>query len=210
MSISNQESKEKGERLTSVPDDIPEESIEEEETQVHAEHDGESECWLIPAESTSEQSIATVLYFHTDHDSNGILERKGEEEVRFSEFTSEDEDPETDRGETLFDRESRVGSREGLRCQVFARLSSHSVSKKSTRGNDREENEEGDGEGKLNDTDDESCIRGLIESDDVDGGSESDCETNEESDHSTKEMRSVVPSSRYVRVFGSGSEDLNE
>lgn len=150
------------------------------------------------------------MNLHADHDSNRVFEREGEEEVGFGEFTSKDENPETDRGETLFNREVRIGSGEGLRCEVLARFTRNSISEETTRWNDGEEYDAGDCETELDDSYDESGGRGLVESDDVNCRSKSDGETDEKGDHSTKEMRCVVPGCRYVRVFGSGSEDLDE
>ena len=104
----------------------------------------------------------------------------------------------------------RVGSGEGLRCEVLARFARYSISEETTRWHDREEYDAGDCESELNDSYDESGGRGLVESDDVNCRSESDGETDEKGDHSTKEMRCVVPCCRDVRVFGGGSENLNE
>lgn len=165
---------------------------------------------MVPAEGATEQRVCAVLNLHADHDSDRVLEREREEEVGLGEFASEDEDPETDRREALLDRECRVRSRERLRGEILARFARDTITEEATRRNDREEHDEEDGETELNDSDDESRGRRLVEPNDVDRGSERDGETDEEGDHAAEEVRSVVPRRRDVRVFSSGGEDLDE
>lgn len=78
-------------------EDSPKESVEEEQREVHNEHDGEGEGGLVGAERVPEVLVRASLNLHSRHDSDGILEREREEEVRLDELASEDEAPEEDR-----------------------------------------------------------------------------------------------------------------
>lgn len=84
-------------RKDRVPNDIPQECVEEEEREVHDVHDGQGEGGLVGAEGVSKVSVGTVLDLHADHDSNRVSEREGQEEVGFGEFTSENQDPQQPR-----------------------------------------------------------------------------------------------------------------
>ena len=57
-----------------VPNDVPQESVEEEEDQVHDKHDGQRKRCLIPAKRTAEHLVAAVLNLHSDHHLDGITE----------------------------------------------------------------------------------------------------------------------------------------
>jgi hypothetical protein len=75
-----------GERVTDaeyhVPDDVPQEWVKEEERQVHDVHEGQGECCMIDAECIPKDFVCAVLYSHTDHNQNGVLETKHKEKVQ--------------------------------------------------------------------------------------------------------------------------------
>lgn len=129
------------ERLTGVPNDIPEEGVEEEEAEIHAEHDGEGERRLVTAKGVAKNLVRAVLHLHADHDAHGVLEREGEEEVRLGELAAKDEDPEHDAGEASLLVELGVRGGEGLAGEVLARLACYSITEESAGGDDGEDDD---------------------------------------------------------------------
>ena len=77
-----------------IPDDPPQEGIQEEEHEIHDVHDRERERSLVPAKCVAEVLVVAAVDLHTDHDLDRVLERQREEEVRLRELAAEDEEPE--------------------------------------------------------------------------------------------------------------------
>jgi hypothetical protein len=61
-------------KLTSIPNDKPQVRVEEEERQIHAEHEGERECGLVATERVAKEFVVARLHFHADHHSDRVLE----------------------------------------------------------------------------------------------------------------------------------------
>lgn len=64
-----------------IPNDIPKESVQEKQDQIHDIHDRQCKRRLVRAERIREEPIRASLNFHPNHDLNGLAERRGEEEV---------------------------------------------------------------------------------------------------------------------------------
>ena len=148
-----------------VPDNVPQEGIEEKEDEIHDEHSGKGESRLVLAEAVAHDGVSAVLDSHSNHDADGILERKGQEEVRLGELASEDEDPECETCDSFGARKTRVGGCESLVCQIFPCLAADAITKHSSRGYDRIEDDCGDSDTKLDVAENASY------------GGESDCRT---------------------------------
>jgi hypothetical protein len=187
--------------------DLPEESVKEEEAEVHDEHDGEGEGGMVLAEGGSEVPVRAVLDSHPDHGSDGVLEREREEEVRLGELASEDKDPEHDRGDPRGRLELGVRGREGLVGEVLSALASDSVTKHSAGREHSKEDGGANGDEELDDTDDEGDLGRRVEAGDVDSRTGGKGEDDEEEDESTSKVGSVVPGGGDVRELGKSGRD---
>lgn len=169
-----------------VPDDVPEESVQEEEDEIHDEHDRERKRGLVAAETGTKRLVVAVLHLHTDHDPNGITERQGQEEVTLGELETENEDPEHDGCDPRAPLQFGVRGGKGLVGQVLSVLAGDSISEHSARGDDGEHDDRGDGETELDDTDDERDLRALVKEGNVDRGSTGDGQDDQQEDQSPR------------------------
>ena len=64
-----------------IPDDVPQERIQEEQTEIHEIHQRQRERSLVFAECRPKDLIRAVLDTHPHHDEDRVLEREREEEV---------------------------------------------------------------------------------------------------------------------------------
>lgn len=94
--------------------------------------------------------------------------------------------------------------------KVLPRLPCYSISKEPSGRDDGEKEDDGDRDSELNDTDDVSRQRVLIEEGDVDCRTGGEGESDQKDDESTHEMRCVVPGCRDVAEFGEGGSEHDE
>ena len=83
-----------------VPNDPPQESIEEEEDEIHEIHNCEGKCGLISTECITKELVVASSDLHVDHDPNRVTEALCEEKVRLCELATEYKNPEKYRGNT--------------------------------------------------------------------------------------------------------------
>lgn len=135
------DSKASGDREDSVPNDIPQKGIQEEQSQVHDKHDSEGKSRLIRTQTIAEVLIVTVLNLHTVHDLHWVTERQSQEEVGLGELAAENEEPKEERCHTRVEAESGIRRGESLVRKILPALAGHTVTKHSARG----QSGEGDG-----------------------------------------------------------------
>ena len=166
-----------------VPDDPPEERVEEVKHEVHQVHDRQRERGLVPTQRVPEVLVVAAVDRHADHDLDRVLERQREEEVRLGELAPEDEEPEQDGRHARGRLQRGVARRERLAGKVLARLARHTVTEHPARGQDREEKRGDDRDEELDDTEDERerASRRVVLSDrDVECGTSSKSKRNGE------------------------------
>ena len=103
-----------------VPDDEPEEGVEEVEDEIHDVHNRQGEDGLVGAQGIAKEAILTVLNLHPDHNSNRVGERNGEVEVGLHKFACEDQQPQGDRTDPVPLIECGITGRECLTGQVLS------------------------------------------------------------------------------------------
>lgn len=157
-----------GDREDSVPNDIPQEGIQEEQSQVHDKHDSESKGRLIHTQTTAKVLVATVLNFHTVHDLHRVTERQSQEEVRFGEFAAENEEPKEERCDTRVEAKRGIRRSESLVRKVLSALASHSVTKHSARRQGGEGDGSDDGTEKLDNTENQRNTTCLVKERNID------------------------------------------
>jgi len=81
-----------------VPNDPPQEGIQEEEHKIHDIHDGQGESDLVRAKSVTEVPVITGANLHADHGIDGFSEGECQEPIRFGELATEDKEPEKNGG----------------------------------------------------------------------------------------------------------------
>ena len=132
-----------GERVTDavyrIPDDVPQECVKEEERQVHDAHEGQGECRMIDAECIPKDFVCAVLYSHTDHNQNGVLETKRKEKVRLHKFAQEDEYPKHEARCSGAFVKRRIACPECLTGQILPAFPTDAVAKHPTGRNETEQ-----------------------------------------------------------------------
>jgi hypothetical protein len=84
------QSKRSTDREDGVPDNVPQKGVQEEQTEVHNEHECQRKCCLVPAQCIAKDLVVTVLDLHAGHHLDRITERQRQEEVRFDILQPED------------------------------------------------------------------------------------------------------------------------
>lgn len=157
-----------GDREDSVPNDIPQKGIQEEQSQVHDKHDSEGERRLIRTQTTAEVLIVTVLNLHTVHDLHWVTEGQSQEEVGLGELAAENEEPKEERCHARVETESGIRRGESLVREVLPALASHSVTKHPTRWQGGEGDGSNDGTEELDDTQNQRDVTCLVEERNID------------------------------------------
>ena len=102
-----------------VPNDPPQEGIQEEEDEIHQIHDGQGESNLVSAENVTEVLVVTGVNLHAYHDIDGFSEGEGQEPIGFGELTTKDKEPEKNGGQPLFRCHGAVAGRESLAGEIL-------------------------------------------------------------------------------------------
>lgn len=160
---------------------------------------------MVDAECVPKNFVGAVLYAHTDHDEDGVLETECKEKVRLHEFAQEYEYPKHEAccaGPFL---KRRVACGEGLTGQILPALPTDAVTKHSTGRNkakqrgDRRRNE------KLHNADDQRYAIYRAPGIDDDNPYRRACgerKDAEQENESLGQMRRVVPGCWHDCKFG--------
>jgi hypothetical protein len=122
----------------SVPNNPPQEGIQEEQHEIHQIHDRQSESDLVCAKCIAEVLVVTRANLHAHHGINGFPEGEGQEPIRFGELATKYKEPEKNGGQPLLRRHGRIAGCESLAGKVFPRLSGNTISEHPTGWHDGE------------------------------------------------------------------------
>ena len=142
-----------------VPNDVPKEGIQEEQDEIHTEHDRQRELGLMLAQRIPKELVGASTDDHGRHGLDRGFEGPSEEEVRFHEFAHKDDDPDEDGCQTRGEGKDRVRCRERLRGKVLSSFASDAIPEHPARGNGPEEDGDKDPDSKMDDGDDQRDFR---------------------------------------------------
>jgi hypothetical protein len=77
-----------------IPDNPPQEGIQEEQHKIHQIHNRQSEGDLVCAKCITEVLVVTRVNLHAHHSINGFPEGEGQEPIRFGELATKYKEPE--------------------------------------------------------------------------------------------------------------------
>ena len=193
-----------------VPDDPPQEGIQEEQYEIHQIHDRQSESDLVCAKCITEVLVVTRANLHAHNGINGFPEGEGQEPIRFGELATKYEEPEKNGRQPLFRRRGRIDGWESLADKVFPRLSGDTISEHPTGRHDGEDEGCNYGDEELDNSEDEGCC--LVPSTtfryrDVKGWAGCEGECDQEEEQVPGEVGHIAPGGRDIGKFGDGDGD---
>lgn len=102
-----------------VPNDVPQERVEEEQREVHDIHQRQRKRRLIDTQRIPEVLVGAILDSHAHHHKNRVLETERQEEITLRKLAAKNECPEAKGGYSCVLFEGWVGCSERLRGEVL-------------------------------------------------------------------------------------------